>query len=60
MGSILGKNLIMLGAYTAITGAIPTELVERELQRRYQDKEKVLTQNLNAFRRGVELGRSAA
>ena len=60
MGSILGKNLIMLGAYTSITGAIPTELVERELQRRYQDKEKVLTQNLDAFRRGVELGKSAA
>jgi Pyruvate/2-oxoacid:ferredoxin oxidoreductase gamma subunit len=50
----------MLGAYTSITGAIPTELVERELQRRYQDNEKVLTRNLDAFRRGVELGKSAA
>ncbi len=59
MGSILGKNLIMLGAYIAITGAVSPELIEDELRKRYEDKEKVLTQNVNAFRRGVELGKSS-
>jgi len=47
-----------LEIYISITGAIPAELVERELQRKYQDKEEVLTRNLDAFRRGIELGKS--
>lgn len=59
MGSILGKNLIMLGAYTVITGAVSPELMEEELRAKYQDKEKILKQNLDAFKRGVELGKSA-
>jgi 2-oxoglutarate ferredoxin oxidoreductase subunit gamma len=60
MGSILGKNLIMLGAYIAITSAISPELIEHELQKRYQDNDKVLTRNLAAFMRGVELVKSTA
>ena len=60
MGSILGKNLIMLGAYVVITGAVSPEQIEDELRSRYRDKEKVLKQNVDAFRRGVEMGRSAA
>jgi 2-oxoglutarate ferredoxin oxidoreductase subunit gamma len=59
MGSILSKNLLMLGAYVAITGAVSPELVEDDLQSKYKDKEKVLQRNLDAFRRGVELGKSA-
>ena len=60
MGSILGKNLIMLGAYVAITGSVSPEHIEDELRRRYEDNDKVLTRNLDAFERGVELGRSTA
>ena len=60
MGSILGKNLLMLGAYVVITGAVSTELIEDDLRNRYKDKEQVMQRNLDAFRRGVELGKSAA
>jgi 2-oxoglutarate ferredoxin oxidoreductase subunit gamma len=59
MGSVLAKNLIMLGAYVAITGSVSPELVEAELRSRYQDKGKMLTQNLEAFQRGLELGRDS-
>lgn len=58
MGSILGKNLIMLGAFVVITEAVPPELIEDVLNERFKAKEKVREQNLAAFRRGVELGQS--
>ncbi len=60
MGSILGKNLIMLGAYIVLTGAVSHEAIEEELNRRFEGKEKMLTLNMDAFRRGIELGRSIA
>jgi 2-oxoglutarate ferredoxin oxidoreductase subunit gamma len=60
MGSILGKNLIMLGAYVVITGAVTPELVEEELNTKFEGREKILESNLAAFRRGVELGRTGA
>ena len=60
MGSILSKNQIMLGAFVVITGAVPPELIEDVLNERFKAKEKVREQNLAAFRRGVELGRSVA
>lgn len=59
IGSAVINNLILLGSYVAITGSIPQELVEAELCRRYEDSEKVAARNLDAFRRGVELGKSA-
>jgi 2-oxoglutarate ferredoxin oxidoreductase subunit gamma len=58
MGSALGKNLIMLGAYVAITEAVSPDRVEAELRSRYQEKGKLMEQNLDAFRRGLELGRN--
>lgn len=58
MGSALGKNLIMLGAYISITGAVSPDRIEAELRSRYQEKEKLMAQNVEAFRRGLELGRS--
>jgi len=58
MGSSLVKNLIMLGAYVSLTGAVSPEHIDGELRRRYEDNDKVLERNLDAFRRGVELGKS--
>ena len=60
MGSILGKNLMVLGAYVVLTGAVSPGLIEEELRARYKGNEKVLQQNLAAFQRGVELGRGTA
>jgi len=58
MGSSVVNNLILLGAYVAITGSVSPELIEEELRRRYADNEKVLARNLDAFGRGVALGRT--
>lgn len=60
MGSILGKNLIMLGTYIVLTEAVSIELIEEELKDRFKGNEKMLTLNMDAFKRGVELGKSAA
>jgi len=58
MGESVLIGLIMLGACVAITGSISPELIEGELNRRYGDNEKVLGRNLDAFRRGLELGKT--
>ncbi len=60
LGSTQVNNLILLGAYTSLTGAIPGEIVEGELRKKYENNENVLSRNLEAFQRGLELGRSAS
>lgn len=59
MGATVINNLILLGAYVAITGTVSPELVEGVLHRRYEGNEKVLARNLDAFRRGLEMGKTA-
>ena len=59
MGSSVVNNLILLGAYVAITGTVSPELIEAELRKRYKNNEKVLVRNLDAFGRGVALGKAA-
>ena len=60
LGSTQVNNLILLGAYINILGAIPEEIVEGELRKKYENNEKVLARNLEAFKRGIELGRSVS
>ena len=60
LGSTQVNNLILLGAYIKILGAIPEEIVEGELRRKYENNEKVLSRILEAFKRGLELGKSAS
>ena len=60
MGSALGKNLIMLGSYVAITKAVTPELIEEELRKRYTENEKVMQRNIEAFKRGLELAKSTS
>jgi 2-oxoglutarate ferredoxin oxidoreductase subunit gamma len=59
MGSSQVNNFIMLGAYVAITGAVPPALIRAALDRKYGNARKVYERNLNAFERGLELGQSA-
>ena len=59
MGASVVNNLIMLGAYIAITGSVPADLIEAELRQRFEGNEKTLARNLEAFRRGLELSKSA-
>jgi 2-oxoglutarate ferredoxin oxidoreductase subunit gamma len=59
MGSSVINNLIMLGSYIAITRSVSSDLIEAELKKRFEGNEKMLARNLDAFRRGLELGASA-
>jgi 2-oxoglutarate ferredoxin oxidoreductase subunit gamma len=59
MGSSVVNNFIMLGAYISITGAVSPERIEEALNTRYGKDKKVFQRNLNAFKRGLEIGKSA-
>lgn len=54
MGDRRASNMILLGVYLGITNTISLPIVETELKKRFAKKEKVLSLNLNAFRKGVE------
>jgi len=48
-------NVIFLGAYTQIEKCVPQEVIEEELERTFQAKEKALKSSLVAFREGIRL-----
>ncbi|MFH1625464.1 MAG: 2-oxoacid:acceptor oxidoreductase family protein [Pseudomonadota bacterium] len=54
MGDRRGSNLILIGVYVGITNSISPALIEGELEKKFSKKERVLTFNLNAFRKGLE------
>jgi len=67
MGSSLVSSMILLGVYVQATNIFPPEFIERELEARFgivetgvsaSGKEALLTQNLEAFRRGLELAKA--
>jgi 2-oxoglutarate ferredoxin oxidoreductase subunit gamma len=66
MGSSLVSSMVLLGAYVQATDIFPPEFVERELEARFgivetgvsaSGKEALLAQNVEAFRRGLELAK---
>ena len=59
MGASVLVGLIMLGAYIAITGCLSPIAIEDEIGLRFADVKDVLQRNLEAFRRGIELGKAA-
>ena len=59
LGDSLINNMILLGVYVEVIKPIPAELIEEELERRYGGREAVLKQNKDAFKRGLELGKTA-
>ena len=54
MGNRRVSNMILLGIYIGITDTISVPTVEEELKKRFGKKEKLLSLNLNAFRKGLE------
>jgi 2-oxoglutarate ferredoxin oxidoreductase subunit gamma len=54
MGDRRVSNMIFLGGYIGITKALPPSLIEEELKKKFGKKEKVLSLNLKAFRKGLE------
>jgi len=67
MGSTLVSNMILLGAYIQATNIFNPEFIEKELEARFGivetgvralGKEALLAQNVEAFRRGLELAKT--
>ena len=58
IGGVLVNNLILLGVYTEVIKPLPPELIEEELERTYGDREAILRRNKEAFRQGLELGKT--
>ncbi len=58
IGGSVVNNLIMLGAYTELIKPLPPELILEEIEKRYKDKESILQINKQAFRRGLEMGKT--
>jgi len=58
IGGMLVNNLILLGVYVEVVKPIPPELVEKELDRTYGDREAMLERNKEAFRKGLEVAKT--
>ncbi|MEW6614314.1 MAG: 2-oxoacid:acceptor oxidoreductase family protein [Thermodesulfobacteriota bacterium] len=54
MGDRRTSNMILLGVYIGITKSISVHFVEEELEKKFGRKEKVLSLNLGAFKKGFE------
>lgn len=58
LGETQASNFVLLGAYLELSGALSLEVVKAHLEKRYGGREKTLSLNLAALRRGVQLARS--
>ena len=54
LGEKRSSNMILLGLYLGITKSISIPVVEEEMKKRFGKKEKVLSTNLGAFKKGLE------
>lgn len=55
MGDGQASNLILLGAYIQLTGAISLSVMEKELEKRFATKQKALALNKKALNEGARL-----
>jgi 2-oxoglutarate ferredoxin oxidoreductase subunit gamma len=51
-------NVIMLGVYVGATDAVPAEVIEKGIAHKFAKKPKLIDPNVDAFRMGLEIGRS--
>ncbi len=51
-GTSKGANLILLGAFLNLTGMLPMELIEKQIEKAFSGKEKVLRSNLKSLTDG--------
>jgi len=56
IGDVLVANFVLLGVYVANTGALPAELVEEEIEKKYHHNKRQLQLNREAFRHGIKRG----
>jgi len=60
LGNPRAANMVALGAYLGATGAVSIEEVEEVIRETFSAKPQLIELNLQALRRGVELGAAAA
>ncbi len=60
LGNILGANFILLGAYVGLTGALPPELIEAQIEQRFPAANRMREMNRHAFREGLDFAQQAA
>lgn len=54
-----GANMVALGTYLGVTGAVSEAVVEEVIRETFAAKPALVEANLEAFRRGVAVGRGA-
>jgi len=59
LGNALARNMVLLGAYVEKLAPLPAALIEEEIARKFPDNGKMRELNLNAFREGMNIARSA-
>lgn len=60
LGSTQAANLVMLGAYVAVSRAMPSELVKARLEERFAGNPKLLALNTSAYEAGLKLAEGLA
>jgi 2-oxoglutarate ferredoxin oxidoreductase subunit gamma len=60
MGGAIMNNLIMLGVYTQLIQAVPTEMIMAEIEKKCGDNHELFERNREAFNQGMELGKALA
>jgi len=58
MGNSQVSNSVLLGAYVGVTGVIQPELIEAQLGERFKTKSDILSLNIEALRKGIDIGES--
>ncbi|MDY6844176.1 MAG: 2-oxoacid:acceptor oxidoreductase family protein [Thermodesulfobacteriota bacterium] len=56
MGNSRGANMVFLGVLIAKTGIVSTEAIEAEMNEKYKEKGEILSANLAALHKGLEIG----
>lgn len=56
LGDSRCANILFLGAIIGTTGIVSPELIEEEIKKRFGEKEEILSINLAAFHKGLEIG----
>ena len=55
LGNALARNMVLLGTYIENVKPLPIELIESDINRRFQNNSNVLKVNINAFREGMKI-----
>lgn len=59
LGSMRAANMIVLGAYLALTGICSLKSVIKRMEHQFETKKDVIDVNRKALKKGFELGKSA-